>query len=319
MTAQRRPSFVQLYEEDSQALRDEVVAGLLRERAVLAPKHFYDRLGSQLFAAITELAEYYPTRTEAAIFAAHGDAISRAVGTGSTLIDLGAGDCAKALRLLPMLRPARYVAVDISVDWLRDALNAVQLHHPSLPLTGIGADFSSSLDLPPDATAGRPVFFYPGSSIGNFTPAEALEFLRRVHGRAAGGGLLLGVDLVKPVDVLERAYDDELGVTAAFNLNALRHVNRMIGANFRPAQWRHRAFYDATLARIEMHLEACATLEVQWSGGGRAFAAGERIHTEISCKYTPEGLAALLQRAGFRPPQLWLDSQRWFAVAWAEA
>jgi dimethylhistidine N-methyltransferase len=313
------PRFVQLYEEDSQALREEVVAGLLRERAVLAPKHFYDRLGSQLFAAITELAEYYPTRTEAAIFAAHGDAIARAVGSGSTLIDLGAGDCAKALRLLPLLRPARYVAVDISVDWLRDALDVVQRHHPALPLTGIGADFSSSLDLPPDATAGRPVFFYPGSSIGNFTPAEALEFLRRVHARATGGGLLLGVDLVKPVDVLVRAYDDELGVTAAFNLNALRHVNRLIGADFSPRQWRHRAFYDSALSRIEMHLEADERLQVHWAGGGRSFAEGERIHTEISCKYTPDNLAALLQRAGFRTPLAWYDAQRWFAVVWAEA
>jgi dimethylhistidine N-methyltransferase len=315
----RQPRFVQLYTEDSQALRDEVVAGLERERAGLAPKHFYDRLGSQLFAAITELPEYYPTRTETLIFSAHADAIARRVGTGATFVDLGAGDCVKALRLLPLLRPARYVAVDISIDWLRDALDSMQRRHPALDLTGIGADFSASLDLPADATAGRPVFFYPGSSIGNFTPPEALAFLRRVHARASGGGLVIGVDLVKPVGVLERAYDDELGVTAAFNLNALRHVNRVIGSDFRPAEWRHIAFYDAELARIEMHLEARAPLVVRWPGGTRAFRAGERIHTEISCKYTPEGLAALLQRAGFRPPQIWLDAQRWFAVAWAEA
>jgi dimethylhistidine N-methyltransferase len=319
MPETREPRFVQLYSEDSQALRDDVVAGLRRRQAAIAPKHFYDALGSQLFAAITQLPEYYPTRTEAAIVAAHGDAIARAVGPGATLVDLGAGDCAKALRLLPLLRPARYVAVDISIDWLRDALDRVQRRHPALDVVGVGADFSAGLELPVDATAGRPVFFYPGSSIGNFAPYEALDFLRRVRERAAGGGLLIGFDLVKPADVLERAYDDALGVTAAFNLNALRHVNRLIGSDFRAEQWRHRAHYEAPLARIEMHLEARSDVVVRWPRGARGFAAGERIHTEISCKYTPEGLSALLHRAGFERVQAWMDAQRWFAVVWAQA
>ncbi len=319
MPETREPRFVQLYSEDSQALRDDIVAGLRRRQAAIAPKHFYDALGSQLFAAITQLPEYYPTRTEAAIVAAHGDAIARAVGPGATLVDLGAGDCAKALRLLPLLRPARYVAVDISIDWLRDALDRVQRRHPALDVVGVGADFSAGLELPVDATAGRPVFFYPGSSIGNFAPHEALDFLRRVRALAAGGGLLIGFDLVKPVDVLERAYDDALGVTAAFNLNALRHVNRLIGSDFRAEQWRHRAHYEAPLARIEMHLEARSDVVVRWPRGARGFAAGERIHTEISCKYTPEGLSALLHRAGFERVQAWMDAQRWFAVVWAQA
>lgn len=320
MPATREPRFVQLYSEDSQVLRDDIVAGLRRRQAAIAPKHFYDALGSQLFAAITQLPEYYPTRTEAAIVAAHGDAIARAVGPDATLVDLGAGDCAKALRLLPLLRPARYVAVDISIDWLRDALDTVQRRHPALDVVGVGADFSAGLELPADATAGqRPVFFYPGSSIGNFAPHEALAFLRRVRERAAGGGLLIGFDLVKPVDVLERAYDDALGVTAAFNLNALRHVNRLIGSDFRPEQWRHRAHYEAPLARIEMHLEARGDVVVRWPRGARGFAAGERIHTEISCKYTPEGVSALLHRAGFERVQAWMDAQRWFAVVWAQA
>ena len=318
MTSHREPSFVQLYAEDSQAQRDEIIAGLRRQPAHLSPKHFYDRLGSLLFTAITELPEYYPTRTEASVFAAHAQAMARRIGPGSTLIDLGAGDCAKAMRLMPVLRPARYVAVDISVEFLREALRTAQRKYPSLELMGVGADFSASLELPPATMTGRPVFFYPGSSIGNFTPADALEFLRRVRSHASGGGLLIGVDLVKPTDVLEAAYDDALGVTAAFNLNALRHVNRIIGSDFEPASWKHVGLYDSAQSRIEMHVQAKEALTVRWPGGARGFRATERIHTENSYKYTPEGFAALLQRAGFRNQQSWLDAQRWFAVFWAE-
>jgi L-histidine Nalpha-methyltransferase len=319
MTPHREPSFVQLYAEDSQALRDEIIAGLQDRPAHLSPKHFYDRLGSLLFTAITELPEYYPTRTEASIFARHAAAMAARVGPGATFIDLGAGDCAKAMRLIPVLRPARYVAVDISVEFLREALREAQRKYPSLELMGIGADFSSSLELPPAAMTGRPVFFYPGSSIGNFTPPDALEFLRRVRSHARSGGLLIGVDLVKPTDVLEAAYDDALGVTAAFNLNALRHVNRIIGSDFDPASWKHIGLYDAAQSRIEMHVEARHGLDVRWPGGVRHFDPHERMHTENSYKYTPEGFHALLQRAGFRNLQSWFDTQRWFAVVWAEA
>jgi L-histidine Nalpha-methyltransferase len=319
MSEQRQPRFVQRSVADARATRAEVVAGLARVPAAAAPKHFYDRLGSQLFAAITELPEYYPTRTEAAILERHGAALARAVGPGATLIDLGAGDCAKATRLMPLLQPARYVAVDISVEFLREALLDVQRLHPALDVLGIGTDFSATLDLPDEATAGRPVFFYPGSSIGNFTPAEALAFLRRVHARAAGGGLVIGVDLVKPVDVLEAAYDDELGVTAAFNLNLLRHLNRLIDSDFEPRQWRHVALYDAALSRIEMHLEAREPLVVRWPEGERRFAAGERLHTENSYKYGADDFAALLRDAGFAAPQRFTDERGWFAVFWAAA
>jgi len=163
------------------------------------------------------------------------------------------------------------------------------------------------------------VFFYPGSSIGNFTPDEALAFLRRVRQRAGGGGLLIGVDLVKPHDVLEAAYDDGLGVTAAFNRNALVHLNRLIGSDFVPSQWRHVAFFDDVESRIEMHLEAREAVEVSWPGGGRRFAAGERIHTENSCKYTASNFADLLVGAGFDAPRRWTDPAGWFAVFWAPA
>ena len=288
--------------------------------ASVAPKFFYDRLGSHLFEAITELAEYYPTRTEASIFAAHGAQMAEAIGAGGALVDLGAGNCAKAASLFPLLEPSRYVAIDISVEFLRKALGQLQRDHPQVAMTGLGQDFSRGLQLPADALGGeRPVFFYPGSSIGNFTPDEALGFLARVREHAGGGGLLIGVDLVKPKAVLEAAYDDALGVTAAFNRNALVHLNRLIGSDFAPRQWRHVAFFDESASRIEMHLEARTAIEVTWPGGARRFAAGERIHTENSCKYTPERFADLLVAAGFDAPRRWTDAQGWFAVYWAPA
>ena len=174
--------------------------------------------------------------------------------------------------------------------------------------------------MPADLLEGtRPVFFYPGSSIGNFAAGEALEFLRRVRKRASGGGLLIGVDLVKPKAVLEAAYDDALGVTAAFNLNALRHLNATLDADFDPRQWRHVAFFNDAQSRIEMHLAAREALVVRWPGGERRFAAGERIHTENSCKYTVDGFTALLEEAGFATPSHWTDERGWFGVFWATA
>ena len=316
--APRTPRFVQTWVADSSAEHAAARAALAARPATIAPKFFYDRLGSHLFEAITELPEYYPTRTEAAIFARHASAIGGAVGAGMALVDLGAGNCAKAARLFPLLEPKRYVAVDISVEFLRDALRQLQRDHPQLELVGLGQDFSSALELPAGLIADtRPVFFYPGSSIGNFAHAQALALLGRIRALAAGGGLLIGVDLVKPKAVLEAAYDDALGVTAAFNLNALAHLNRVVGSDFAPRQWKHVAFFDTTRERIEMHLEARTAQSVRWPGGGRDFAAGERIHTENSCKYTVDGFAALLRKAGFTALRHWSDENGWFAVFWA--
>ncbi len=315
----RTPRFIQNRAADDGTDLASAKAALLRVPASASPKFFYDRLGSCLFEAITELPEYYPTRTEAAIFAAHGAAMAREVGAGATLIDLGAGNCVKATRLFPLLEPGQYIALDISADFLHDALRRVQREHPALDVVGLGLDFSQSLELPAGLVEHRPVFFYPGSSIGNFTPGEALAFLKRVRAQARGGGLLIGVDLVKPTLVLEAAYDDALGVTAAFNLNLLRHLNRLLGADFEPRQWRHIGLYNETMSRIEMHLEAQSALTVRWPGGERSFAVGERIHTENSCKYTVDGFAALLRQAGFNKPQHWTDERGWFGVFWAVA
>jgi L-histidine N-alpha-methyltransferase len=320
MTVVRTPRFLQRdAAADPGAERRAIAAALMERPARASPKYFYDRLGSHLFEAITELPEYYPTRTEAQILRTHGARIADRIGGGATLVDLGAGSCAKAPKLFPLLEPRRYVAVDISIDFLQDALRRVQREHPQLDIVGLGQDFSNRLDLPEGIVDGRAVFFYPGSSIGNFTSAQALEFLRGIRARADGGGLLIGVDLVKPTPILEAAYDDALGVTAAFNRNLLRQLNRLIGSDFQPAEWRHVALYNAAESRIEMHLEAGRDVVVGWPGAQRAFHAGERIHTENSCKYTPERFAALLEAAGFPRSERWTDERGWFAVYWAAA
>ena len=320
MSDTRSPRFLQTGRADAAADIEAARDALLATPPRIAPKFFYDRLGSTLFEAITELPEYYPTRTEGAIFAEHATGMAAAIGSGMVLIDLGAGNCVKAASLFPLLEPLRYVAVDVSVDFLREALRRLQREHPQLDVVGLGQDFSAALDVP-DALleGGRPVFFYPGSSIGNFAADEALSFLRRVRARADGGGLLIGVDLVKPKAVLEAAYDDALGVTAAFNLNALRHLNGTIGSDFEPGQWKHVAYFDAVQSRVEMHLEARTAVSVSWPGGSRVFETGQRIHTENSCKYTVERFGDMLQAAGFASPRCWTDPRGWFAVFWAPA
>jgi dimethylhistidine N-methyltransferase len=319
----KTPRFFQRQPIDAQALAAEAAAGLQARPARVSPKFFYDPLGSRLFDAITALDEYYPTRTEATIFATQGEAIVRAAlalsGEQPVMVDLGAGDCAKAARLFPLIAPRRYVAVDISETFLRQALAELQRSHPALDLVGVGLDFSARLQLPADLVDGPALVFYPGSSIGNFTPDAALQLLREARALAAGGGLLIGVDLVKPRALLEAAYDDALGVTAAFNLNLLRHLNRLIGADFEPRGWRHVALFDAAASRIEMHLEARGATTVRWPGGERHFAAGERLHTENSYKWTPAGFAALLRDAGFARVQHWTDPQGWFGVFLAAA
>lgn len=297
------------------AIRDELIAGLSAPHATTSPKYLYDALGSKLFEAICELPEYYPTRTEAAIFARHGADIAESVGSGATLIDLGAGNCAKAARLFPLLAPSQYVPIDISADFLNDAVVRLGREFPHIAMLALGMDFSSTLALPAGVGTSHRLFFYPGSSIGNFRPDEALAFLRRLH--AAGGDLLIGVDLVKDRAVLDAAYDDALGVTASFNLNLLNHLNRLLGADFILREWRHRGFFNPQLSRIEMHLEARRDVVVRWNGGERRFGEGERIHTENSYKYTPDSFADLLRQAGYTPAHLWTDERDWFMVCHA--
>ncbi|MCX7150506.1 MAG: L-histidine N(alpha)-methyltransferase [Rhodocyclales bacterium] len=309
--------------QQNASLRRELATGLLQAQASIAPKFFYDKLGSRLFEAITELPEYYPTRTEAAIFARHLPAIKQALGEDFTLIDLGCGSCGKAGNLFHAeILPARYVAVDISVDFLRDSLQHLKRELPAIEMIGIGLDFTHEFQLPDDVPPKRRMFFYPGSSIGNFSPSEAGRFLRRLATQMdTSGGLLIGVDLIKDSALLDAAYDDALGVTAAFNRNLLRHVNTRLDADFDIGDWRHVAFYNPAETRIEMYLEARRALSANWpDGAGRSrrhFAAGERIHTENSYKYSPEGFTALLTSAGFADIQVWTDPRAWFALFFA--
>jgi dimethylhistidine N-methyltransferase len=314
VTTLKQPRFVQLHEVHSRDPRAELGGGLAAVAAAIGPKYFYDALGSRLFDAITALPEYYPTRTEAQILRSHATEIAATVGSGRTLVDLGAGNCEKAGRLFAALQPRRYVAVDISVEFLRQALQCLQREHPAIDMVGVGVDFSQALRLPPEAGDGPRTFFYPGSSIGNFAPAGAEVFLRGMRSGSPGANLLIGVDLVKDKAVLDAAYDDALGVTAAFNLNLLNHVNHLLGSDFALRDWRHVAYYDEAASRIEMHLEARCALTVHWPGGQRAFAAGERIHTEHSFKYSVDGFDALLRRAGYTQTRNWTDERGWFAV-----
>ncbi|MCK9382404.1 MAG: L-histidine N(alpha)-methyltransferase [Sulfuritalea sp.] len=309
--------------QQNAGLRRELAAGLLQPQAYIAPKFFYDALGSRLFEAITELPEYYPTRTEAAIFIEHLPAIRQALGEDFTLIDLGCGSCVKAGKLFHAgVLPTRYVAVDISVDFLRDSLQHLQRELPAIEMMGIGLDFTHELQLPDELPPERRMFFYPGSSIGNFSPPEAGLFLQRLAAQMdSSGGLLIGVDLIKDHALLDAAYDDQLGVTAAFNRNLLRHVNARLDADFDIGDWQHVAFYNAVETRIEMYLKARRALSASWpDAAGRSlrhFAAGERIHTENSYKYSPQGFTALLASAGFADIQLWTDPRAWFALFFA--
>jgi L-histidine Nalpha-methyltransferase len=315
-----RPLFVQSYVQNLATVREELQEGLLAEEATTSPKYLYDALGSRLFEAITELPEYYPTRVEASIFDQFLPEIAKAVGLGRTLIDLGAGNCEKAAGMFEALRPAKYVAVDISVEFLKQALTSLQRQNPDLPMLGLGMDFSSNLALPPEVGEGSRLFFYPGSSIGNFTPADALPFLKQIHAACnQQGGLLIGVDLVKSSTVLQQAYDDALGVTAAFNRNMLLHINKLLGSDFNINQWQHRALFNTQLSRIEMHLDAREDVIVHWSGGERKFIKGRGIHTENSYKYTVESFTQLLKNAGFRTVKPWQDANQQFCLFWAQA
>lgn len=301
----------------------ELTTGLLAPAASISPKFFYNALGSKLFEAITGLDEYYPTRTEAGIFEvshAHmASAIAQAGIQSPCLIDLGAGNCAKAAKLIPHLLPRQYVPVDISVDFLKDAAEQLQMSFPALDIVGLGMDFSNGLVLPEAVQSHDRVFFYPGSSLGNFGPDEALRFLQHIASPTQGKarGLLLGIDLVKDSATLEAAYDDALGVTAAFNKNLLLNINSLLQSDFDVSQWQHVALFNPAQSRIEMHLEATCGLTVRWPGHERSFVTGERIHTECSYKYTLESMGSLLRQAGFSHIEHWTDAKGWFGVFWA--
>ena len=287
----------------------------------ISPKYFYDARGSQLFDAICELPEYYPTRTELQLMRRHAGEMAAQMGTRAEIVEFGAGSCAKVQLLLDaMERPARYLPIDISGEHLAAAATELRAKYPALDVQPVVADYTTRLLLParlPDA--GQRVGFFPGSTIGNFLPSEALHFLQVAGQVLRGGALLLGVDLVKEPAVLHAAYNDAQGVTAAFNLNLLARANRELGATFAIDQFAHSAFYNAPLQRIEMHLVSRCRQQVTLGGRTYEFAEGETLHTENSYKFTVEGLQALATRAGFRAGPVWTDPQRMFSLHWLHA
>ena len=291
------------------AERDALAQGLVQIAAAIPPRYFYDALGCALFGAICELPEYYPTRTERAIFSVYREEIADAVGRGRQFVDLGAGDCCKALAWLPYLEPARYIAVDIARDEIAASLAKMSPEFPEVDMLGIVVDFTHGLDLEQDLDGSPVTFFYPGSSIGNFTPAEARSFLQAIRLHCAGradSGLLIGVDTKKDKARLDAAYDDAVGVTAAFNRNVLNHVNRVLDPQRLPARGLCTSWFlqrgrgaGGDASRGDVAAEPCVG-----PVGARRFVAGERIHTENSYKYAPRNSRQLLHEAGFDNPPL---------------
>ena len=307
-----KPAGIRIVDRSRAQPRDErsdVIARLLANPASVAPRYFYDELGCALYGAICRLPEYYPTRTEVALFQERRAEIAQAAGAVRQFVDLGAGDCCKAQSWLPFLEPARYVAVDIAAEELRLSLDRMAPDFPQVEMTGVVADFQDGLPLGGILDDRSTLFFYPGSSIGNFTPREAVRFLASIHAQCAprpGSGLLIGVDAKKDRAILDAAYDDSLGVTAAFNRNLLAHLNHRFGFDFLVEAFEHVAFYSESEGRIEMHLEATVEQVAHLGGGAvRRFARGERIHTENSYKYRAEEFEALLREAGFGRVQRW--------------
>lgn len=298
---------------------EELVAGLATRPRAVAPKWFYDSAGSALFDRICELPEYYPTRTEFAMLDQHAGALAAAIGPGAEIVEFGAGASRKVRLLLDALAaPAGFVPVDISGEHLEAAAAQLRRERPGLVVRPVVGDYTAgpTLALPP--AAGRRVGFYPGSSIGNFDPEAAGALLVRFREVLAGGGLLIGVDLVKSPAVLHAAYNDAAGVTAAFNLNLLARANRELGADFDLGAWEHAAFYHPGLQRVEMHLVSRRAQRVRVAGRAFDFDEGESIHTENSYKYTVDGFRALARRAGWAPQAVWTDGQRRFALHWLQ-
>lgn len=299
------------------AFEQALVAGLSSRPRAVAPKWFYDVDGSRLFERICELPEYYPTRTELALLDRHAPEIASRLGPRCEIVEFGAGATRKVRVLLGALdAPARFVPIDISGEHLLGAAAALRKVHPALDVLPVVADFTRDLLLAP--AAGRRVGFFPGSSIGNFDPPQAVQLLRRFGALLGGGGLLIGVDLVKDPALLHAAYNDDAGVTAAFNLNLWARANREAGADFDLAQWYHYAFYNPPLQRIEMHLVSRRAQRVTVAGTPFDFAEGESVHTENSYKYTVAGFQALARDAGFTPAVCWCDRAQRFALHWLE-
>jgi dimethylhistidine N-methyltransferase len=293
-----------------ESFRDAVLSGLARPKKAIPCKFFYDERGSTLFEQICRLPEYYPTRTEIAILEENAGEIAAQMGRDARIIEFGSGASRKARILLQALdRPAAYVAVDISREHLRDAAASLAEDFPDVAIVAVCADYTGPFALPPlPGRAGKRVGFFPGSTIGNFEPEGAARFLAncaRILG--PGGEMLIGVDLKKNVNLLDAAYNDRAGVTAAFNLNLFERINRELDGDLDLDLFEHFAFYSENRGRVEIFIRSLTDQQATIAGRRFAFAAGELIHTEYSYKYAVDEFRALAARAGFRPVDTWTD------------
>ncbi|WPL16846.1 Histidine-specific methyltransferase EgtD [Thiorhodovibrio winogradskyi] len=296
-------------------IRAEVLRGLALPEKRIPPKFFYDEPGSRLFDAICELPEYYPTRTEIGILRQYGGEMAELLGHDVVLIELGSGSSLKIRTLLEALRPRVYIPVDISREHLLRSAESLAAAFPEIEVRAACADYSRPFHLPLSEADQPRAAFFPGSSVGNFEPADAEAFLRRVGDfLGPGGHLLIGVDLRKSEDILHSAYNDAAGVTAAFNLNLLTRINRELEGSFDPAAFHHSAFFNPHDSRIEMHLVSNAPQDVLVAGETFRFSEGESIHTECSYKYGIDDFHALARRAGFESVRVWTDDAQLFSV-----
>ena len=299
------------------SFRHDVLTGLAQPQKAIPPKYFYDERGSKLFEAICELPEYYPTRTEMAIMERCIGEVVRRLGSDTQLVEFGSGAGVKTRLMIERLEPSLYVPVEIAESALREACADLARRFPWLNINAVVADFARPLMLPEfmGVPIRRKVVYFPGSTIGNFTPEEASRFLANVREIVGSGGMLvIGVDLKKEKRVLDAAYDDAQGITATFNLNLLARINRELDGDFQLKRFRHKAFYDEARGRIEMHLESLYQQHVHVAGQRFEFKPGETIHTEISCKYTVEEFRRLAAGARFHAEAVWTDPANLFAV-----
>ena len=292
-----------------------VIAGLTQTPRVIPARYFYDAAGSELFEQITDLPEYYPTRTEIGLLTTHAPEIASVVGPGRAVVEFGSGSSAKTPLLLRAVAPAAYIPIDISADFLAQSAAALASDFPGLAVRPVAGDFTHPLTLPASITALPKLGFFPGSTLGNAAPAAAVDLLRSFAATLGDGAwLVIGLDLRKDRHILEAAYDDKAGVTAAFNLNLLTRINRELGGTVDLSAFRHRARWNGDAGRIEMHLEAVRDTRFNVLGQGFELAAGETIHTENSYKWTFDEARILARAAGWVPVSGWLDPKSMFGL-----
>ena len=298
-----------------QSFRDAVIEGLSREHKAIPPKYFYDERGSRLFDSICQQPEYYPPAVESRLLNQLAPELPDLVGSGALVIEPGAGSAVKVRLLINALQPRAFVPMDISFDYLRVVATQLAGEFGWLPVHAVCADFSHSLPIPDVVPRGRRLLFFPGSTLGNLEPHEALRFLHRVRGAIGHDGMLLiGVDTKKEEALLNAAYNDAAGVTAQFNLNLLHRMRRELGARLNADGFEHRAFYNRTAGRVEMHLVSAQQQRLQINGCDYYLEKGESLHTENSYKYTPDEFLQLADKGGFRSIREWLDQDGMFAV-----